>query len=219
MQALTHHHLTFAGVWKAKPKAKSEREVGLLPLPLLQQLQATTTATTLAAGGVGGNGGDILNTTNLHTSTGKGAESGLGTGARGLGAVTTGSPELDVKSGETKILALGRHVLSGKHGSVRRGLITVSLDLHTTGNADESLTTGEIRDVDEGVVEGGVDVSDAEDVFTLADNRSPLHLFLQSSKQTEEKTMSNRVQGSGRPDAPGAYGRHREGLIALSECT
>lgn len=55
-----------------------------------QYLQTTTTATALSAGGVRRSGGDVLDAADLHAGTGEGAESGLGTGTGGLGAVACG---------------------------------------------------------------------------------------------------------------------------------
>lgn len=52
------------------------------------RLETTTTATTLSAGRVGGGRGNVLDTADLHAGTGQSTESGLGTGAGGLGAVT-----------------------------------------------------------------------------------------------------------------------------------
>ena len=69
--------------------------------------ETATTATTLPACGVGRCGGDVLDASNAHTGTGKSAESGLGTGAGGLGAVTTSSPDLDVEGGDAEFLAAG----------------------------------------------------------------------------------------------------------------
>ena len=68
------------------------------PTLTAEGLETATTATTLAAGRVGGGGGDILDAADLHAGAGKGAESGLGTGAGGLGAVTTSGTDLDVAS-------------------------------------------------------------------------------------------------------------------------
>ena len=73
--------------------------------------ETATTATTLPACGVGGCGGDVLDTSDAHAGTGKSAESGLGTGAGGLGAVTTGGTDLDVQSGDTELLAAGGWIL------------------------------------------------------------------------------------------------------------
>jgi hypothetical protein len=70
-------------------------------------LQTTTTATTLPPGRVGRGGGDILDTSNAHASTGERTESGLGTGAWGLGAVSTSGADLDVESGDAELLAAG----------------------------------------------------------------------------------------------------------------
>lgn len=45
---------------------------------------------------------------------------------------------------DAELLAAGSDVLSSQHGSVGGGLVTVSLDLHTTGDtADGFATTGD----------------------------------------------------------------------------
>lgn len=125
--------------------------------------QTTTTATTLSAGRVGWGWGDILDTADLHAGTGKGTESGLGTWAWGLGAVTwvpcqtslfffsahrvlrtTGGPDLDVQSSDAELLAAGSDVLGSQHGSVRGGLVTVGLDLHTTSDTGDGFTAAGI---------------------------------------------------------------------------
>merc|ERR1712188_122501 len=96
----------------------------------------------LAAATVGGDRGDILNTTDLHASTSKSAQSGDAARTRGFGTVATGGTDLDVKRSHTKLLAAGSDVLSGKHRSVRRRLVPVSLHLHAAGDTDKSLLTG-----------------------------------------------------------------------------
>jgi hypothetical protein len=60
--------------------------------------ETATTATALPPRRVGWGGCDILDTSDTHASTGKSAESRLGTGAGSLGAVTTGGSDLDVES-------------------------------------------------------------------------------------------------------------------------
>lgn len=75
--------------------------------------ETTTTATTLSAGAVGGRRGDVLDAADLHASTGKGTEGGLGAGAGGLGTVTTlfrlslafSSPKAVVKRGVQRTVA------------------------------------------------------------------------------------------------------------------
>lgn len=42
-----------------------------------------------------------------------------------------------MKSGDAQLLASGSDVLSSQHGSVWGGLVTVGLDLHTTGNTGD----------------------------------------------------------------------------------
>ena len=154
--------------------------------------QTTTTATTLPASRVGRSRCDILDTADLHASTGERTESRLSTGARGLGTVaytsqsalvlfrlafcshrtgifhvrTTSSPDLDVESSDTEFLAASSDVLSCQHSGVGRGFIAVGLDLHAAGDTGDGFAAGKIGDVDEGVVEGGEDASDAEDELT-----------------------------------------------------
>lgn len=124
--------------------------------------ETTTTATTLSAGAVGGSGGDVLDAADSHAGTGEGTEGRLGTGAGGLGAVTTGGTDLDVEGSDADLLAAGSDVLGGQHGGVGGGLVTVGLDLHSTGDTADGLATGQIGDVDEGVVERGEDTGNTE---------------------------------------------------------
>jgi hypothetical protein len=114
---------------------------------IVAHLQTATTAGALAAGRVGGDGGHVLNSADLQASTGQGSESGLGTRAGGLGALTASGAQLDVNSGHAELLNAGGAVVSGQHGSVGRGLVTISLHLHTTGGTAQSLSTGQIGDV------------------------------------------------------------------------
>lgn len=104
-------------------------------------LQTTTTATTLATSRVGRDGGDILDSADSHAGTGEGTEGGLGTGTGGLGAVTTSGADLDVQGINVEFLAAGGNILGGQHGGVGRGLVTVSLDLHTTGDTGHGFAT------------------------------------------------------------------------------
>jgi hypothetical protein len=67
--------------------------------------ETTTTATTLPSRRVGRCGGNVLDASDAHTSTGKSAESGLGAGAGGLGAVSAGSPDLHVEGRDAEFLA------------------------------------------------------------------------------------------------------------------
>lgn len=82
-----------------------------------------------------------------HARAGEGTEGRLGTRSRSLGAISTSGADLDVEGSDAELLALGSHVLGRQHGSVGGGLVTVSLDLHTTGDTGNSLTTSQISDV------------------------------------------------------------------------
>lgn len=121
------------------------------PKSMRTKSETATTATTLPAGRVRRGGGDVLNAADLHAGTGKGTESRLSTGTGGLGAVTTSGPNLDVEGSDAELLAAGSNVLSSQHGGVGGGLVTVSLDLHATGDTGDGFTTREISDVDEGL--------------------------------------------------------------------
>lgn len=106
---------------------------------------------------------------NLHAGTGEGTQGRLGPGAGSLGAVAAGRADLDVQRVDAELLALDSDVLGGQHGGVRRRLVTVSLHLHPTGDADNGLTASQIGYVHKGVVEGGKDAGDAEDELTGTD--------------------------------------------------
>jgi len=129
--------------------------------------ETTTTATTLAAGRVGGDGGHVLNAANAHARAGKRTESALSTGAGGLCTSSTSGTELDVEGGDANLTAARSDVLGSQHGRVGRGLVTVCLDLHTTSDTRDGLLARQIRDMDEGVVERGVDVGNPEDQLSL----------------------------------------------------
>lgn len=143
--------------------------------------ETTTTATTLSPGRVGWGRGDILDTSDAHASTGKSAESRLGTGAGSLGTVTTSSSDLDVESGDSEFLAASGDILGCQHGGVGRALVTVGLDLHATGDTGDGFAARQIGDVDEGVIERGKDTGNTEDEFTLADLGSELDVLLRSA--------------------------------------
>lgn len=135
-----------------------------------RDLQPPAVATVALSGAVSGDGGDVLDAADLHAAARKGAKGRLGTRAGGLGLVAASTTDLDVEGSDAELTAPLGDVLSGQHGSVRRGLVAVSLDLHATGDTGDGLTAREISDVNEGIVEGGVDVRDGEDILALTDS-------------------------------------------------
>ena len=136
-------------------------------------LKPSSSSTTLLPGRVGWGRGDVFNSTDSHTGTGESSESGLSSWTGLLGSGTTGSTELDVEGGDSDFLALSGNILSGQHGGVwltssvscesrlghqvqvktYRRLVSVGLDLHTTGNSGDCLLSRKIGDVNESVVE------------------------------------------------------------------
>lgn len=88
-------------------------------------LEPSSSSTTLLPGRVGWGRGDVFNSTDSHTGTGESSESGLSSWTGLLGSGTTGSPELDVESGDSDFLALSSDILSGQHGGVGLGVSTI----------------------------------------------------------------------------------------------
>ena len=167
--------------YKEKTKDKVIINVTLLmvfSLFMLFSLKSATTTAAFLAGAVCGDGSDILDSANLDPSTGKSAESGLGTRAGSLEVGTASGPQLDVESVDPEELATGSNVLSSKHSGVGRVLITVSLNLHTTSDADDGLTARDVGDMDESVVVGSVDVSNRKVDLTVVRAGAHDELFL-----------------------------------------
>lgn len=67
----------------------------------------------------------------------------------GIWVRTAGGTDLDVQGVDAELLAADGDVLGSQHSSVWRGLVTVSLDLHTTSDtADGFATTSSLVSVD-----------------------------------------------------------------------
>ena len=77
-----------------------------------------------------------------------------------------------MEGGDAQFLALFGDILGGKHSSVRRGFVSVGLDLHSSGDSDKSFSSGQVGDVNECVIEGGKQVSNSEDFFSVLDAES-----------------------------------------------
>lgn len=130
-------------------------------------LQSATSASSLSSGAVGRNRGHVLDSSDLDAVSGESAKSGLRSRSRSLGLASSGSSDLDMKSRDTTLLASRGDVLGGKHSSVRAGLVTIGLDLHSSGDTGDGLSSGEIGHVHEGIVEGSENVSDTEGVLPV----------------------------------------------------
>lgn len=66
--------------------------------------------------------------------------------------------------------------LSGQHSSVRGSLVTIGLDFHASGDTGDGFLAGQVCHMNEGVVEAGIDVSHAENNFSLTDLWAKRHL-------------------------------------------
>src|SRR5690606_949640 len=51
---------------------------------------------------------------------------------------TSGSTDLDVEGSDANLLAAGSNIFSSQHSGVWRRLVTIGLDLHSTGDTDNS---------------------------------------------------------------------------------
>merc|ERR1719454_788629 len=143
--------------------------------------QTTTTASVSFAGAISRDWSHILNASNLHAGSSQSPQGALSTRAGTLGLCTTGGPELDVECRDAQLLASRSDILGGQHGCIWRGLVAISLHLHTTGDPHERLTARDICDMDECVVERSKHMGNTKDILTLADLRPEgdcLHLFL-----------------------------------------
>jgi hypothetical protein len=99
-------------------------------------LKTTTATSRLASSTIGRNGCHILNPSNLHSISCQGSQGRLGSRSWTAALVSSSSTDLDVQCGDAKFLAASSNILGGKHGSVRRRFITIGLDLHSTGDAN-----------------------------------------------------------------------------------
>jgi hypothetical protein len=133
-------------------------------------LQSSTSSTTLPPGGIGWDWGAIFNSTDFHAGSGKGSNSGLATWSWGFLFGTTSGSDFDVEGGDAEFFASGGDVLSGLHSSVWRVLISISFDFHTTGNSGDSFFSGQIGDMNEGIVVTGVKMANTENVFTVGNS-------------------------------------------------
>jgi hypothetical protein len=72
----------------------------------------------------------------------------------------------------------------GPHCGVRRRFQSISLDEHASGGPSDGLSPGDIRDVDEGVVIGAVDMDDC-----------PFFRFLAQAVATSAATRTDALMG------------------------
>merc|ERR1719209_462092 len=180
-------HLVRTKLIKIKSK-KNSRETHDHPPDLRSlfsscpRLQSSTATTSLSARAVGGNGSDVLDPTDLHVGARQCAESGLRARPGSARADAASRAETDVEGVDAQNFASLRDILGGQHGGVRGSLVSVGFDLHASGDAADGFAPGEVGHVDEGVVEGGVDVGDAEHVHAFfhlgAQLDNLLHHFL-----------------------------------------
>ena len=141
-------------------------EVSLAAVESISYLESSTSSTTVLSGGVRRNWGNVLNSANVEfTTSGKGSDGALGTRAKGLGLNTTSGSQLDVNTVDADLLQFDGDLLGGNHGSVWGALFLIRVHLHSTGDLAVGFASGEIGDVNEGVVPGGQDVSDGKDLL------------------------------------------------------
>merc|ERR1711941_164298 len=113
--------------------------------------------------------GAIFDSADFHAGSSKGSDSSLATWSWGLLFGTTSGSDFDVKSSDSEFFASGSDVLSGLHSSVWRVLISISFNFHTTRNSGDSFFSGQIGDMNEGIVITSVQVANTKNVFTVGD--------------------------------------------------
>merc|ERR1719507_882860 len=147
-------------------------------LPRRRHLQTASAAAALAAGAVSRDRGHILDTPDLHPRARERPERALRPWARCACLRAARGAQLHVERADAEFLAPGGHILSRKHRRIGGGLVTIRLDLHATGHANDSLAPRKVRHVHEGVVEGGENVRDPEHNLPLANLRTQSRLCL-----------------------------------------
>ena len=109
----------------------------------------------------------VLDSSDPETLTSQHPNRGLRTRTRSPGLVATRSPNTNMERSNPLILS---HLRSGRgclHSRIGSTLKTVSLDMLTTSASGNSLSTGQIGDVNHRIVEAGVDVRDSPMVDLL----------------------------------------------------
>ena len=134
---------------------------------LIIYLKSSSSSTSFSSGGVGGNGGDVLDSSNLESASGESSDGGLGSGTGALGFGSSSGSDLDVDGVDSDFLELLAHLLSSHHSGVGRGLFSIASDLHSSGDSAVGFSAGDIGYVDEGVVPGGHDMGDSDDWLVL----------------------------------------------------
>lgn len=105
-----------------------------------QFLQTSTTSTTLSSCSTMRDRSDILNTANLHARTSQCTQSTLCTWTRSLGSSTTSGSQFNVQSVDAQSTTTFGNILSGQHGSVWTGFVTIGLHFHATSNTSNSFS-------------------------------------------------------------------------------
>ena len=88
----------------------------------------------------------------------------MGAWAGGFIAGSTSSSQLDVHSGYFELLESVDDVNSGKHSSIRGRFVSIRSNFHSSSDSGESFSTSEVSNVNEGIIPGGEDVADGENI-------------------------------------------------------
>lgn len=77
-----------------------------------------------------------------------------------------------MQSSDAQFLAPLGHILGSQHGCIRRGLISVSLHLHSTSYSADGFLARKIGNMDKGIIEGCKDVADTKYILSFSHLRS-----------------------------------------------
>lgn len=97
-----------------------EKEEEAAKFGFMVGLQSSSTTTSFTSGAVGGNGSNVLNAADLHSSAGESAEGRLSSGSRGFGASTSSGSEFNMESSDSQLLETSGNILSSQHSGIWR---------------------------------------------------------------------------------------------------
>jgi hypothetical protein len=147
-------------------------------------LDPTASSSALPPSSIVWNWSDFFYSANTKACPSQGPYSSLSTSTWRPGARPSWRTNLDMYGVDSPVFGDCGCVGCGPHCGVRRGFQSVSFDEHASGGPRDGLSPGDIRDVDEGVVIGAVDMDDC-----------PFFRFLAQASATSAATRTDALMG------------------------
>ena len=124
----------------------------------IRRLYASAPTTAGPACTIMWNRGNILDSANPEPRSREHSDCSLGSWAWGSCFVAAWGPDSDVKGRDSSVLSHAGCCCGSLHRSVRRALKSVRLNVLSPGAAGDGFSTAEVRYVNQGIVERGIDV-------------------------------------------------------------